>query len=1041
MEQNNQKLGLIEWAMRYKAFPLAIAVIFSLLGIYALYDMPRNEFPNFTIRQGIVIGIYPGASSEKVEEQLTKKVEEYIFSFNEVNKEKTYSYSKDGMMYIFVEVAGRVDDKDTKIFWNKLKHGTLLLNQQLPKDVLGIIVNSDFGSTSSILLSIESKARGYKSLEKNVEAIEEKLRGIHSLAKISRVGNQTEKINVYVENDKLLQHGIVSAMIYQAIQKESSVYPLGVLEGDITDKPLRVAVNEQSEAALKDLVVKADLNGNVVRLKDIAKIVREYDEPDSYIRTNGTKSILISMEMANGYNIVHFGKEVDKKLAEIKQDLPEDITMTYLADQPKVVDHSIAHFMKEFGFALLGVLIVTILLLPKRIAAVAAATIPITIACTLAIMYLMGLELNTVTLAALIIVLGIVVDDPIVVIDNYVEQLDHGYSHWEAAKKSAKELFPSVFTATLAIAATFTPIMFFLTGTAKDFISVFPLVITIALTLSLVVSMLLVPFINTVFIKQGLSEMHGNSNKKSLLDYLQDGFNWAINKALAIPRIMILLGIGSVFLGGFLFSKLPQQLFPKVDRNQFAIEVYLPSGYALEQTDAIVKNLESELSKDERIVSFASFIGSSSPRFHTVYAPNLPSKNYAQILIATTDDKTTEVVLSEYEKKYSNLYPSAYVRMKQLSMVPTPGPIEVRIAGHEISDLKKVADQVQAIVKEHPLITWVRTDFDEKLQSYELVINHDEAAKMGLSKQDISNFVAMNMNGLKATTIYEGAMPVDVVIKTTGSKEDLASLMALNIPVQSANAIVPLRQVAKVEPVWNEGQIVRRNGVRTLTVRMDVVKDAVPSKIVQEIMPKINEIELPRGCAISLGGEHEMQMENMGPMGLALGTSVVIIFLILVWHFKSFTHAILSLTTMPLSILGAALGLMLMGYPFGFTCFIGILALCGIVVRNGVILIDYADEIRVHENLTVKQAAILAAERRMRPIFLTSAAAAIGVIPMIISRSSLWGPLGTVICFGLLVSMVLTLFVLPALYYVFFKSKDKERATANQKTSLSAINS
>ena len=1030
MEQD-KKLGLIEWAMRYKAFPLAIAIIFSLLGLYALYDMPRNEFPNFTIRQGVVIGIYPGASAEKVEEQLTKKVEEYIFGFNEVNKEKTYSYSRDGMMYIFVEVAGRVDDKDTKIFWNKLKHGTLLLNQQLPKDVLGIIVNSDFGSTSSVLLSVESKARGYKSLEKNVEEIEERLREIHSLAKITRVGNQTEKLNIYVENDKLLQYGIVSAMIYQAIHKETSIYPLGVLEGDIADKPLRVAASQQSEAALRDLVIKADLDGNVVRLKDVAKIVREYDKPDSYITTNGTKSILISMEMANGYNIVHFGKEVDKKLAEIKRNLPEDITMTYLADQPKVVDHSIAHFMKEFGFALLGVLIVTILLLPKRIAAVAAATIPITIACTLAIMYLFGLELNTVTLAALIIVLGIVVDDPIVVIDNYVEQLDHGYSHWEAAKKSAKELFPSVFTATLAIAATFIPIMFFLTGTARDFISVFPVVITIALTLSLVVSMLLVPFINTVFIKQGLSELHGTSNKKSLLDYLQDGFNWLVNKALAIPRIVVLLGIGSVVLGGWLFSLLPQQLFPKVDRNQFAIEVYLPTGASLEQTDAVIKSLEAELAKDERIESYASFIGSSSPRFHTVYAPNLPAKNYAQILLATTDDKTTEEVLAEYEPKFSNKYPNAYIRMKQLSMVASPAPIEVRIAGHNIAELKSISNQVQEIAKTHPQITWIRTDFDEKLQSYELVINHEEASKMGLSKQDISNFVAMNMNGLKATTIYEGAMPVDVVIKSTGSKEDLNSLLSLNIPVQKANAIVPLRQIAKVEPVWNEGQIVRRNGVRTLTVRMDVVKDAVPSRIVAKLLPLWNEIELPDGVHMSLGGEHEMQQENMGPMILALGTAVVIIFLILVWHFKSISHAILSLTTMPLSILGAAVGLMAMNYPFGFTCFIGILALCGIVVRNGIILIDYADELREKEGLNVKEAAILAAERRMRPIFLTSAAAAIGVIPMIISRSSLWGPLGTVICFGLLVSMVLTLFVLPALYYLFFKGQDKkEKAIA-----------
>lgn len=1028
-----KKGAFIEWGMKHHVIPITIAAVLFVLGILGLVNMPRNEFPEFTIRQGLIIGYYPGASSQQVEEQLTKKVEEYLFSNNEVNKTKTYSYSRDGIMYLFVEVSDQVNGPDTKAFWNKIKNGLLILQSQLPQEVKGFYVNSDFGNTSALLLSVESKTRPYKELKKNVEDIEAELRQVKDVAKISHTGDLSEQIAIYVDNNKLLQYSINANTIMQVLQSEGAINVAGIEKGNILDRPIHLTKSYKTEAELAAQVIRRDNQGNLIRLGDIATIKREYEEPDSYITTNGTKSIIISLEMITGRNIVQFGKELENHLEIISRHLPSDIKLVRLANQPDVVDESISHFMKEFAYALIGVIVIALLLLPFRVAAVAAATIPITIAATLAIMYLVGIELDTVTLAALIVVLGIVVDDPIVVIDNHVEKLDHGMSVWEAAKSSAIELFPSVFTATLAISATFFPLMFFMTGVAKDFIRVFPVTIIIALSLSLLISMVIVPYFNTIFIKKGLHKPGEEKKKKSLLDYLQSFFNHHIGQAMDHYRITVLFAILAVAVGVFIMGVLPQQLFPKVDRNQFAIEINLPSGYNLAQTDSVVKGMEKIMAKDNRIVHYASFIGTSSPRFHTVYAPNLPAKNFAQILVNTTTEEATEEIIGEYQKKYSNIFPTAYVRMKQLNMINAPAPIEVRISGNDIAALKSVGDKVIAIGKRHPQITWVRSDYFEMEEGIKLDVKNQEAARLGLNQKDIANTVAMNMAGLTATQLWEGNYPLDVKIKTPrAERSNSSNLLELNIPSQQANAIVPLRQVADIKPEWHDGQVVRRNSVRTLTVRIDVQQNAVANKVLTELQPDIKKIKLPAGVEINYGGELEIQNENNGPMGIALAVSIVLIFLILVWHFQHIKHALLSIITMPLSILGASVGLLLTGYPFGFTSFLGLLALCGIVVRNGIILIDHAEELRLHEGKTVREAAILSAERRMRPIFLTSSAAAVGVIPMIISRSTLWGPLGTVIAFGLMLSMLLTLFVLPTLYWLFFRKneeREKEAAT------------
>ena len=1026
-----KKQDLIAWGMKNKVFPIALAFTFLMIGLIGLFNMSRNEFPDFTIRTGLVVGVYPGATAEEVETQLTSKLEKYLFSFNEVDKTKTYSYSKDGMSYVYLEIANRVGKDETQQFWNKLKNDLFVFQQRsVPKGVKGIVVNSDFGNTAAMILSVKSETRPYKDLELHVEDIADDLRQIEDMAKISYSGGLTEQIEIQVDQNKLAEYGISPGMLKQSLQTRGTILPGGTLEEANFDKPIHLDAFLHDITDVADHIVKTDDNGNVVKVSDIAQVKKAYEDADSFIQTGGEKAMIITLEMAKGNNIVQFGEEVKEHLAKLEAELPSDIEISTSADQPVAVDHSISHFMKEFGYALMGVIIVCMLLLPFRVASLAAATIPITISATLAVMYMLGMELNTVTLAALIVVLGIVVDDPIVVIDNYIEKLDEGESRWNAAYHSAKELFPSVFTATLAISATFFPLMFFMSGTAKDFLSTFPFTISIALFLSLAISILLVPFLNTVFIKKGLhsdKDEQEKQKKKSMLDRLQNFFNRTVEKAMKHYKLTVLAGILAVLVGGYLFSNVSQELFPIVERDQFAVEVTLSQGSNLEETAAVVNKFEKILAKEERVENYTSFIGESSPRFHMVYAPNLPAKNYAQILVTTTSNDATEELLEEYDKKYAEMFPNAYLRMKQLNMVSKPAPIEIRLYGDDIEELQEYGNLVIDAARKTPQTIWSRSNFGERYPTISIDIKEDQAAQVGLTKEDIGNNIAMNMEGLQATQLYEDDYAINVKIKSENSEaQSISELNQLSIISPTTGKIVPLKQVAEVKPSWEQEQIVRRNGRRCLTIRVDIEKGAVANVVLDKIRPKLEELNIPKHIEIGYGGEYEMSQENLVPMQVSLLISILLIILILIWHFKSFKHAFLSFMTMPLSILGAALGLLLMQYPYGFTSFLGVLALCGIVVRNGIILIDFADELREHHGKNVWDAAMQSAQRRMRPIFLTSSAAAVGVTPMIISRSSLWGPLGTVIAFGLLVSMVLTLYVLPVLYWLFFRNEENQ---------------
>lgn len=1016
--------------MRYRQIVFLVAALLVALGVYALLVMPRQEFPAFTIRQGLVIGVYPGASSGEVEQQLTTEVEKYLFGYKEINKKKTYSYSKEGMMIVFVELNDNVKNSDE--FWAKLNHGLNNFKMQLPSGVLALFSDNDFGDTSALLITLESDHKTYRELEGYLNELESRLRRIESVSKLRHYGLQKEQISIYLEKDKLTNYGISAKTLLAGLFTQGFTTASGSVDNSRMVAPIHISQSFTNEQEIAEQIIYSDPAGNLIRLKDVARVVREYPDPDSYITNNGHHCLLISMEMQNGNNIVTYGKEVDRVLNQFQKELPDGVSIERIADQPKVVSDSISTFLLEMLIAICAVILVTMVLLPLRVASVAATSIPVTIFASLGIMLLGGMELNTVTLAALIVVLGMIVDNSIVIVDSYMERLDHGYSRWHATIGSAKGFFKAIFSATLAISITFFPFLFTLKGMFQEFVQLFPWTVSISLGISLLVAMLLIPFIQYVFIKEGFekSKRVRKKGRRNFLDLIQERYEKWLVGAFRHPRTTIGLGVASVVVGIVLFTQVPQRLMPVAERNQFAVEIYLPQGSSLEQTAQVADSLEKILKQDQRVISVSSFAGISSPRFHTTYAPNLPGKNYAQFIVNTPSNKITEELLDECTRKYEGYFPNAHIRFKQLDYQVAAFPIEVRLSGNEMTDLKSAADSLTEKLKQVPGLTWVHHNWGEMLPGARVDIRATEANKLGITKTTVATNLAMRFDGLPLTTLWENDYPVAVKLKAERAGEaTCADVENEYIHSFVPGISVPLRQLADVHPDWTQGQIVRRNGVRTLSIVGDVDRGVNINKVFREVKAVAGSQRMPDGIGLSYGGARETDEEQLPQILSGLVVSIFIIFLILVFHFRKVKLALLVLGSASLSLVGTVLGMLVMHVEFSLTSILGVVSLVGIIVRNGIIMLDYAEELRRHGKKSALEAAFEAGKRRMRPIFLTSAAASMGVIPMILSKSALWSPMGTVIFFGTLTSMVLLVLTLPVAYWLIFrKSGDAGRA-------------
>lgn len=1029
-----RKRNIVEWAMHYRQIVILLTCCLMAFGIFGLSKMKKNEFPDFTIRQGIVAAICPGFTAQEIEDQVTRPLEDYIFSYKEVKKAKTHSISKDGMVIIQVQLNDDLNNKDE--FWSKFKHGINGFKSSLPNEVLAVQVMDDFGDTSALLITMESDDKTYRELDDYMDCLKDRLRRIESVGRMTVYGMQQEQISIYLDNDRLSHYGISDRTLAMTLFRKGFTTSAGRVKNDKYVSPIYLSRSLNGLRDVQEMIVFSTPDGHTVKLKDISRVVREYPKSESFITNNGKKCLLLSVEMKKGKNIVEMGESVKAELDEFEKDLPQDVSIFKITDQSQVVADSVSTFLHELLIAICAVILVVMLLLPIRVALVAASTIPISIFVALGLFYAFGIELNTVTLAALIVTLGMIVDNSIVIIDSYLEMISEGVSRWHASIKSATHFFKSILSATLAISITFFPFLFTLTGMTGDFVSSFPWAVTLILLISLLVAELLVPFMQFFFIRKPIkSELAPEGKKKfSFLDAIQRGYDWLLDKCFAYPKLTLSLGIASVILGVIMMGELPQMLLPDAERNQFAVEIYMPSGTAVEKTSQVADSLEKILRKDERVVSVASFKGCASPRFQNSYAPQMGGSNFAQFIVNTTGNDDTQDLLDEYTPLYREAFPEAVVRFKQLGYSEATSPIEVRLSGDNLDSIMFNADKVVKLLRTMPELNLVRTNFNEPLAVTRITLDENISARMGLTNGQLESVLALRLgNGLPIGTVWENDYGMNVVLKS--DKSDNANISDVGnemIPVSAGLGNVPLRQIADVSPDWDFGQITRRNGIRTITVMAEIERGENALQVTEKVKDLLSSADISDQISVSYGGELEQNEEQMPNIMAALIIAIAIIFFILIWHFKRVGTASMLMLCLTLCLFGTALGIKIQGVAFGVTCVMGIVSLMGILVRNGIIMIDYAEELRKEEKMHTKEAIYTSAKRRMRPIFLTSAAASMGVIPMILGGSGLWKPMGTVIFYGTLITMVFILTVIPVAYWKFLSGSTERRQAQSE---------
>ena len=1030
-----KKMNWLAWPLENYPISLLIIGILFVLGIMGMYVMPKDEFPAVTIRQGVVAAIYPGATSEEVEQQVARPLERYLFSFGEVNRVKTTTTSQNGLCIVMVKLNDDVNNKDE--VWSKIKHGLNTFKLSLPTGVLGVIVNDDFGNTSALLIAIESEQRSYRELKEYSDELSDRLRRIPSVANVKLFGEQKEQISLYVDRKRLQAYGIGQQMLFSRLQSQGFTTVSGSISDDDQQIPIHVENTENTEEEIANQIIFSEpATGKVARVRDVARVVREYNTESSFIHQDGHPCVLLSMEMTPGHNVVQYGRDVDKVLKAYREsELPSDVKLTRIADKPKVVALSVHNFLRDLLIAMAIIILVMMVLFPLRSAIVASATIPISTFVSVSIMYMAGIELNIITLAALIVVLGMIVDNSIVVIDGYLEYLDKGYEPKIAAIASVRQYFLPMVLATVCICAIFFPFLITLKGMFLDALKDFPMTITINLMVSLLLAVSLIPFLEVRIIKPGKVSTGGNA----ITNFVQKTYDRVLDFTFRFPLLTIGGGVAVIALSLMIIPALKLRLFPYADRDQFAVEIYLPEGKGLAETRAVADSVQHVLEKDNRVTNITSFIGCSSPRFMDVYAPQIAGKNYAQFIVNTTSDKTTLELLAEYQPKLGEAFPNAYVKFKRLDYMEVP-ELEYRFYGQNLDSLHIVAERLMKRMRKMPELEWVHTDYFQPYPIVNVELDPVTSAQLGVSRGTAQLALSATSCDLRVGQIWEGNYEVPIVVKddedmTFSDIENLGIATPVTMVATAfgqKNTTVPLRQIADVAPTWSESRIVHRGGERCITVTAHFnqgVYTAPVEKKIARIMKK--EIPLPQGVRCEVGGELEYAGEAMPQIYGGITIAMVIVFFFLLFNFKKYGITMVCMAALALMIPGTLLGLGLMNRALGLTSIFGLITLMGMIMRNEILIFEHAiDLIKKHVaehgdwtvdrkayNEAVKQAAYDAGKRRMVPIFLTTATTAVGVLPMIIAKSSFWMPVGVTIFAGGIGSLIMVVTMLPVIYW------------------------
>lgn len=1022
----------VRWSVQEQTLVGVLVAAFIVLGALGLKRMNKDEFPTFHIKQGLVVGVYPGASAQEVEEQLAIPLEEFLFTFPEVNRKNSTATCTDGYCYLFIDLLDNIPQTRKDEIWSKIKLGLDTQRLSLPTGVLAIAALDDFSSTSSLLLALQSPDRGYRELEDYAKDLCRRLRDIPETAKATVMGSQQEEIAITLDRDRLSAYGISPAALLLDYQTGSINLPAGSFVHGGSSERISVQGGVGSEEEVASRIVYSDPSGAVVRLRDVAQVERRYKEPSQYVSFNATPCLIINLEMLPDHDIVAYGEEVEKVLQEFRQSVPEDVGIIRVSDQPHVVKTSVWSFLRDLLISMLVVVFVMLMLFPLRSALIASSGVPVCIAIAIAVMSLTGMSLNTVTLAALITTLGMIVDDSIITMDGYMTQTAKGFHGVDAAAKSARELFTPTLMATLAISLMFFPIEVLITGYLGDFVELFPWVVLIALMTSLFYAVTVVPSLEVKFILPPGQEQKKNfivRGQERFFALLQRFYEGCLAWCFRHPYLTLTGGVLTVALGIFMFSRIHIQMMPKAARDSFVVEMYSQAGTNVATTATRADSLVNLMLEDPRVVSATSFTGVSAPRFVATYAPVTPSPQTVQIIVRTVSNLATIEVLQEFTEEYEHLFPDTRIHFKQMDYQVVPAPVSVCLRGEDREALLEPAQKISAFLSSLNTETqWVHSETDDYSPSLNVVLNADEASRLGVSKGILSLNLATITGGQTLATLWEGEHPLPVNLYSTLGEdyEDLSDAMvATGIP----GVNVPLRRVASLEPDWALSSLYRQNGRRSVNISCDLkvgasqpaVEDKLRAFMDQEIIPT-----LPPDVEVEYQGLSSMNRFVAPQIIYSFLAACLVLFVFLLIHFRKASIAALTMALSLLCLFGASFGLWLFRLDFSITAALGLISLVGIIVRNGILMFEYAEDARSEGGESVHDAALHAGQRRMRPIFLTSCTTALGVLPMILSGDLLWMPMGVVICFGTLLTIFLITLVMPVSYWQLFKNSRKK---------------
>lgn len=1033
------RLNVSEWALKHQTLVLYFMLALSVAGIFAYLKLGQNEDPAFTFKVMVVRTLWPGASAKEVEQEVTERIEKKLqetpwFDF-------TRSYSKAGESMIFVTLKDYTPPKDVPDAWYQVRKKVADIRGQLPAGVRGPFFNDEFGDTFGTIYAFTADGYSFAELRDHVENVRRQLLLVPDVGKVDVLGEQVEKIWIELSHKKLATLGIEPISLFAVLSQQNAMVPAGAFETRSDKVFVRVSGDFKSVESIREIGIQA--NGKLFRLGDIARIYRGYvDPPDLLFRYRGEPAMGLAVSMRKGGDIIALGHHLDERMKALKADLPVGIEVHPVADQPQVVSRSIGEFMRTLTEAVIIVLAVSFISLGLRTGIVVALSIPLVLATTFLFMLLFGIDLQRISLGALIIGLGLLVDDAIIATEMMAIKMEQGWDRFRAGSFAYTSTAPSMLTGTLVTAAGFLPVGLAKSAAGEYTFSIFA-VVTISLLVSWVVAVVFTPYLGyhllpdfskghqenalARFVRKLLrrpppvASAHSGHEQDVYDRPLYRRFRALVTWCVTFRKTVIAITAAVFVLSVVGFGLVQQQFFPSANRPELVVDLWLPNGSSITASDEQARRFEKLLAADPDVASFVTYVGGGSPRFYLPLDQQLFNANLAEFVVTAKSNKARDALQQRLEEIIENQFTLVRGRVSVLQNGPPVAyPVAFRVSGPDYGELRRIAGEVADVMRANANMRLVHLDWNEKSKVVYLDIDQNKARLIGVTSSGLSNMLNAVLSGYFVTEFRERDKLIEVLARAEGAeRKSLEEVGDINIPTQSGRSI-PLSQVATVRYAQEDGVIWRRNRVPTITVQGDVKGHIQAPVVSKEIEPKLDAVKanLPPGYHIEMGGAIEESARGQGSVNAVVPVMLITVVTLLMLHLQSFQKTFLVLLTAPLAIIGVTLFLLVGNVPFGFVAMLGFIALFGMIMRNSIILVDQIEQ-DIGAGHPPWDAVIDATVRRMRPIMLTAAAAILAMIPL--SRSNFWGPMAVAIMGGLLVATILTLLFLPALYAAWFR--------------------